>query len=71
MIEYAVVIERSPNNFGAWVPDLDGCVSTGKTLEEVKTNIAEAIEMHIESLREHGEPVPPPVARVTVVRVAS
>ena len=62
MIEYAVVIERSPNNYGAWVPDLDGCVSTGKTLEEVKTNIAEAIEMHIESLREHGDPVPPPVA---------
>ena len=71
MIEYAVIIERSPNNYGAWVPDLDGCVSTGKTLEEVKTNIAEAIEMHIESLREHGEPVPPPVAQVTVVQVAS
>jgi predicted RNase H-like HicB family nuclease len=71
MIEYAVVIERSPNNYGAWVPDLDGCVSTGKTLEEVKTNIAEAIEMHIESLREHGEPVPPPEAQVTVVQVAS
>jgi len=52
MTEYAVVIERSPNNFGAWVPDLDGCVSTGKTLEEVKRNIVEAIEMHIESLRE-------------------
>ncbi len=71
MIEYAVVIERSPNNYGAWVPDLDGCVSTGKTLEEVKINIAEAIEMHIESLREHGEQVPPPVAQVTVVQVAS
>ena len=71
MIEYAVVIERSPNNYGAWVPDLDGCVSTGKTLEEVKINIAEAIEMHIGSLREHGEEVPPPVAQVTVVQVAS
>jgi len=71
MIEYAVVIERSPNNYRAWVPDLDGCVSTGRTLEEVKTNIAEAIEMHIESLREHGEPAPPPVASVAVVQVAS
>ena len=71
MIEYAVVIERSPNNYGAWVPDLDGCVSTGNTLEEVKTNIAEAIEMHIESLRENGEPVPPPVAQVTVVQVVT
>jgi len=46
-------------------------VSTGKTFEEAKTNIAEAIEMHIESLREHGEPVPPPAAKVTVVQVAS
>lgn len=71
MIEYAVVIERSPNNFGAWVPDLDGCVSTGKTVEEVKANIAESIEMHIEVMREHGEAVPPPTAQVAVVQVAS
>lgn len=71
MTEYAVVIERSPNNYGAWVPDLDGCVSTGKTLEEVKVNIAEAISMHIELMREHGEAVPPPSAQVAVVRVAS
>jgi predicted RNase H-like HicB family nuclease len=71
MTEYAVVIERSRNNYGAWVPDLDGCVSTGKTIEEVKVNIAEAIEMHIESLREHGEAVPPPVAQVAVVQVVS
>jgi predicted RNase H-like HicB family nuclease len=71
MIEYAVVIERSPNNYGAWVPDLDGCVSTGKTLEEVKENIAEAIQMHIEVMREHGEVVPTPTAQVAVVQVAS
>ena len=71
MTEYAVVIERSPNNYGAWVPDLDGCVSTGETIEEVKVNIAEAIEMHIESLREHGEAVPPPVAQVAVVQFVS
>lgn len=71
MTEYAVVIERSPNNYGAWVPDLDGCVSTGKTFDEVKVNIAEAIEMHIESLREHGENVPPPMAQVAVIQVAS
>ncbi len=71
MIEYAVVIERSPNNYGAWVPDLDGCVSTGKTLEEVTANIAEAIEMHLEVMRENGETVPHPTAQVAVVRVAS
>ncbi|HVB51220.1 MAG TPA: type II toxin-antitoxin system HicB family antitoxin [Acidimicrobiales bacterium] len=70
MTEYAVVIERSPNNYGAWVPDLDGCVSTGKTLEEVKLNIAEAITMHLELMREHGEVIPKPSAQVTVIQVA-
>ena len=68
MIEYAVVIERSPNNYGAWVPVLDGCVSTGKTIEEVKANIADAIEMHIEVMRQHGEAVPPPTVQVAVVQ---
>jgi predicted RNase H-like HicB family nuclease len=70
MTEYAVVIERSPNNYGAWVPDLDGCVSTGKTLEEVKANIAEAITMHLEVMREHGEAIPEPSAQVAVIEVA-
>jgi predicted RNase H-like HicB family nuclease len=70
MTEYAVVIERSPNNYGAWVPDLDGCVSTGKTLEEVKANIAEAITMHLEVMREHGEEIPEPSAQVAVIEVA-
>ena len=70
MTEYAVVIERSPNNYGAWVPDLDGCVSTGKTLDEVKANIAEAIAMHLELMREQGEPVPEPSAQVAVVQIA-
>ena len=71
MFEYAVVSERSPNNFGAWVPDLDGGVSTGRALDEVKTNLVEAIEMHLQSLREHGEPVPQPKAQVAVVQIVS
>jgi len=70
MTEYAVVIEPSPNNYGAWVPDLDGCVSTGKTLEEVKENIAEAITMHLEIMRAHGEVVPEPSAQVAIIQVA-
>jgi predicted RNase H-like HicB family nuclease len=69
MTEFAVVIERSPNNYGAWVPDLDGCVSTGKTLEEVKVNIAEAITMHLELMRENGEDIPAPSAQVAVIQV--
>jgi predicted RNase H-like HicB family nuclease len=70
MTEDAVVIERSPNNFGAWVPDLDGCVSTGKTLEEVKENIAEPLPMHLELMREHGEAIPEPSPLVAVIQVA-
>jgi predicted RNase H-like HicB family nuclease len=60
MTEYLVVIEKTDGNFGAYIPDLPGCVSTGDTVEEVRKLMQEAIQMHIESLREHGEPVPPP-----------
>jgi predicted RNase H-like HicB family nuclease len=52
------------------VPDLDGCVSTGKTLEEVKVNITEAITMHLELMREHGQAISEPSAQVAVIQVA-
>lgn len=71
MSEYTVVIERSEHNFGAWVPDLDGCVATGVTLDEVTTNIREAIEFHLEGMLLNGEAVPPPSSSiVTTVQVA-
>jgi len=60
MRKYAVVIERGPNNYSAYVPDLLGCITTGKTIEEIKTNIREAIELHLEGLMEDGAPVPEP-----------
>jgi predicted RNase H-like HicB family nuclease len=60
MRKYAVVIEKGPNNYSAYVPDLPGCVTTGKTVEEIKTNIREAIELHLEGLMEDGAPVPEP-----------
>ena len=66
-MEYTVVIERSPNNFAAYVPDLPGCVATGSTREELLDEIREAIAFHIESLREHGEPVPEPQTTAAVV----
>jgi len=62
MKEYAVVFEKAPNNWAAYVPDLPGCVTTGKTLEETRGLIAEAIEFHIEGMRLHGESVPEPTA---------
>jgi predicted RNase H-like HicB family nuclease len=67
---YAVVIERAEANLSAYVPDLPGCVATGRTEGEVRANIAEAIRLHIESLRDHGEPVPPPSATTAAVDVA-
>ncbi len=67
---YAVVIEQAEGNLSAYVPDLPGCVSTGATLDEVHTNITEAIQFHIESLRQHGEPVPPPVTTTRLVDVS-
>jgi predicted RNase H-like HicB family nuclease len=60
MRKYAVVIERGANNYSAYVPDLPGCVTTGKTIEEIKTNIREAIELHLEGLIEDGATVPEP-----------
>ena len=62
MTEYLIVIERAGNNFSAYSPDLPGCVATGATLEEVRANMAEAIRMHIQGLKEDGLPIPQPAA---------
>jgi predicted RNase H-like HicB family nuclease len=72
MKKYAVVFERAVHNWGAYVPDLPGCVATGPTLEETRRLIAEAIEFHIEGMRLHGEPVPEPttVAETVEIRAA-
>jgi predicted RNase H-like HicB family nuclease len=73
VMEYLVVIEPAEDGtgYGAYVPDLPGCVAVGKTIQEVKKRIAFSIPMHIESLRAHGEPVPPPAARAEHVTVAA
>ena len=70
-MKYAVVIEKSKEGgYWAYVPDLPGCVSHGDTREGVEEAIREAVEFHIESLRDHGEPVPPPTTSVTTVEAA-
>jgi predicted RNase H-like HicB family nuclease len=56
---YSIVIERAPDNFSAYVPDLPGCVATGATEGEVFKEMAEAIKFHLEGLIEDGEPIPP------------
>lgn len=58
MMRYAIVIEKTPNNYSAYAPDLPGCAATGATLAEVQQEIKEAIEFHLEGLREEGLPIP-------------
>ncbi|MDG4556922.1 MAG: type II toxin-antitoxin system HicB family antitoxin [Candidatus Contendobacter sp.] len=57
---YAVVIEKAENNYAAYVPDLPGCVATGQTLEEIETQIQEAIQLHLRGMREDGLQIPEP-----------
>ena len=57
-MRYAIVIEKAANNYSAYVPDLPGCVATGKTAIEVKREIAEAIQFHLDGLREDGLEIP-------------
>ena len=59
-LTYVVVFEQTPNNYCAYIPDLPGCVSTGRTWEEMQWMIREAIAFHIESMQEDGDPIPPP-----------
>ena len=58
---YLVTFEKDVNSYGAYVPDLPGCVAVGETMEEVRELIAEAIQFHIEGLREEGFVVPLPL----------
>lgn len=69
-MRYAIVIEKAGNNYSAYVPDLPGCVATGATLEDVEHEIREAIEFHIEGMREDGEQIPQPSSQVEYVDVA-
>jgi predicted RNase H-like HicB family nuclease len=69
-MQYAVVIEKSPSGYGAYVPDLPGCVAVAESEAEVRELIREAIELHVDSLREDGLPVLPPATRVAYVEVA-
>jgi predicted RNase H-like HicB family nuclease len=69
-MRYAIVIEKSPANFAAYVPDLPGCVATGATLDETETLIRETIEFHLEGLQADGQPIPPPSYQIEYVDVS-
>ena len=71
MQRYLIVIEPTGTGFSAYSPDLPGCVSTGATRADVEANMREAVALHLEGLREDGEPVPPPHTYATYVEVAA
>ncbi len=59
-MRYAIVIEKAEGNYGAYVPDLPGCVAVGDTIEETRREIAEAIAFHLDGLKAENEPIPEP-----------
>ncbi len=70
-MRYTVVIEQGPTSYGAYVPDLPGCIAAAETHAEVVTLIREAIEFHLDGLREEGLPLPKPHFSVESVEVAT
>ncbi len=69
--DFVVVIERAADGtYSAYVPDLPGCVATGSSQDEARASIREAVALHLESLRQHDEPVPEPTTVVDTVRAA-
>ena len=70
-MRYAVVIEKAENNYSAYVPDLPGCVATGATVSEAEAQIREAIEFHLEGLREEGYAIPEPSSYSSYIDVAA
>lgn len=71
MIEYAVIYEWAGNNYSAYVPDLPGCITTGKTFDETERNMQEAIGLYIDTLKEEGQPIPQPTTRTGSVAIAA
>ena len=69
-MRYAVIIEKAEENYSAYVPDLPGCISTGRTIEETTQNIREAMGLHLEGMREDGETPPPPTTHVIELEIS-
>lgn len=70
-MKYAIVIEKAPgSNYSAYAPDLPGCVATGDSLDEVRRNMREAVEFHLDGMREDGETIPEPTTQVDYAEVA-
>ena len=68
-MRYAVVIEKAARNYSAYVPDVPGCVATGKTVQQTLDRLRGALEFHFEGMRQDGEPIPDPQTLVTYLDV--
>ena len=71
MSRYLIVIEQTATGFSAYSPDLQGCVSTGRTRDDLEAAMREAIEFHLDGLRQDGTPIPKPSASAAYVVVAA
>lgn len=69
VVEYLVVVEKGKTSYGAYVPDLPGCVAVGETRREVLKLIREAVELHVAALREQGDPIPPPTSKSELIKI--
>jgi predicted RNase H-like HicB family nuclease len=70
-VKYAIVIEKADSNYSAYVPDLPGCIATGDSIDSVELQICEAIQFHIEGMREDGVELPEASSLVNYVHVAA
>ncbi len=70
-MKYLIIIEKSKTGYSAYSPDLPGCVSTGSTTEKTEKNMREAIEFHIDGLKEEGYKIPKPTSRSSYVEIAA
>ena len=70
-MKYAVIIEKGEDGYGAYVPDLPGCIAAGDSKDEVIKLIQEAIEFHIEGLKEDGHTIPEPSSTIEIIEVAA
>jgi len=69
MHNYLVILEKSSTGYSAYVPDLPGCITVGETKEETMKHMQEAIQLHIEGMKEEGEPIPEPSSEAVTVSV--
>ena len=70
-MKYLIILEKTSTGYSAYSPDLPGCISAGDTAEDTETNMREAIEFHIEGLREEGLSIPIPQSRASYIEVAA